>query len=441
MIVLYDPTNNNRVYFGTDTRAAAILFGAALAAALTIYGPVTKWASRTTLEAVGIAGAVVLAIAWTRLDGQSSTLYRGGFLVCGLAATAIIAAAVHPEPGPIARVLSLKWLCALGLISYGVYLYHWPIDVALNSQRAHLHGWALFLLQTAITLTVAFASYKLIEQPIRHGALSSIQWRTLTPTIAAALALALFAATSGASTIAGPAQLSSESATVAAATAARRDAPPGARRVLIVGNSVAYSLIPGFQRIRTDPPITVYDAIVLGCVFPPEIIRAPIDVNGHAVNLFPCHPPSEEPAVKAFRPSVAFWIMPTRGWLSGKYHGRPIAGCSPTFNSVYEHDLRQEIERLGAYGAKVVVTTAPYSRRVGLAPDPAEDNCENRMRRTVAAETGAQLVDLFSYICPHSQCRDKQNGVTLRPDGLHFDGPGGDIVARWLIDQVRFPSG
>ncbi|HEY5014416.1 MAG TPA: acyltransferase, partial [Acidimicrobiia bacterium] len=86
MIVLYNPADTNRVYFGTDTRAAAILFGAALAAFLAIHGPARTRAARIAVECTGLVGAVVLALAWTRLDGQSSTLYRGGFAACGLAA-------------------------------------------------------------------------------------------------------------------------------------------------------------------------------------------------------------------------------------------------------------------------------------------------------------------------------------------------------------------
>src|SRR5439155_25782528 len=109
-----------------------------------------------------------LTVAWTRLDGQSSTLYRGGFLVCGLAATAVIAAAVHPQPGPLARTLSLRPLCELGLISYGVYLYHWPIDVALDQKQMGFGGWPLFTFQTAVTLAAAIASHLIIEQPIRR---------------------------------------------------------------------------------------------------------------------------------------------------------------------------------------------------------------------------------------------------------------------------------
>ena len=174
MIALYDPANTNRAYFGTDTRAAAILFGAALAAALADSARSTRRSARVALEALGDRGRRRPRDRVDPARRQSSTLYRGGFLLCGLAATAIIAAAVHPERGPIAHALSWRPLCALGLISYGVYLYHWPIDVVLDAQRVHLGGWPLFAVQTVVTLAVAIVSYRFIEQPIRHGAIQRV---------------------------------------------------------------------------------------------------------------------------------------------------------------------------------------------------------------------------------------------------------------------------
>ena len=54
-----------------------------------------------------------------------------------------------------------------------------------------------------------------------------------------------------------------------------------------------------------------------------------------------------------------------------------------------------------------------------------------------AAAKFVKLADLFEYVCPRKECRERQDGVLLRPDGLHYEGGGGAIVARWLIDQVR----
>jgi peptidoglycan/LPS O-acetylase OafA/YrhL len=434
MITLYDPANTNRSYFGTDTRAAAILFGAALAAWLTVHGPARSRRSRVAVEAIGLAGAVVLAIAWTRLDGQSSTLYRGGFLLCGLAATAVIAAAVHPEPGPLSRVLSLRPLCALGLISYGVYLYHWPIDVVFDQHRLGIRSWPLFLTQTAITLTIATVSYRVVEQPIRRGALTSRQWRQFTPAVAVGLAVAVVAATTGAHPRIAAA--SSGEKAVLAATLARQDAPPGSRRIMLVGNSVAYLLGPAFQKIRVDPPLAVFNAGIPACNFPPDVIAPPVSASGASVKRAPCHPDWEAAALDQFRPDIVFWVVSDAAKSGLRLRGHSVQSCTEPYDSNYQQSLRREIAILGSHGAKVAITTEAYSRVFGGANADRETDCNNRLRREVAHETGAALVDLFSYICPNGQCRARQNGVTLRPDGEHYDGPGALIVAKWMLHQV-----
>ena len=436
MSVLYDPANTNRVYFGTDTRAAAILLGAALAAWLAIHGPASTRTARIAVEGTGLGGAVVLAIAWTRLDGQSSTLYRGGFLVCGLAATAIIAAAVHPEPGPVARMLSLRPLCALGLISYGVYLYHWPINVAFDQQRAGIRGWPLFLLQTSVTLAAAIASYRIIEMPIRRGALSSATLRKLTPAIAIVLGLALVVSTNDARPLPGAAPPRNP---LLAATQAFQTAPPGAQRVMIVGNSVAYFLGQAIQRTRFSPPVAAFNASVVGCAFPPQVTFWDFRKVGNAtgyVHAPPCGPSWEVDAIARFRPNVAFWIPADYQGVGGARDPgtRP---CTEPFDSFYRRSLKGEIVRLGARGAHVVVTTQAYTRPGYATNSDRALDCENRLIRTVAAENGAQLVDLFEYICPNGRCREKQSGVTLRPDGIHYESAGATIVATWLLDQVR----
>jgi peptidoglycan/LPS O-acetylase OafA/YrhL len=443
MFVLYRPGNVTRVYYGTDTRAAAILLGAALAAWLSIHGPTAARGRRVALEATGIAGAAVLAVAWMRLDGQSATPYRGGFLLCGLAATAIIASAVHPVPGPVSRVLSLRPLCALGAVSYGVYLYHWPIDVYLDRARVGVAGWPLFAIQTAVTIALATVSYRWIEQPIRHGALSSVQWRALTPAIAITLVAVVFAATTTATSPTGAVadqQFTAVGGGVAikAANRAYRIAPAGAERVMVVGNSVAFRLGESFERLKTQPPVSVFNAGILGCSFPPQVqVPTVVMPNGLAWKDTPCDPAWERGVVSRFRPQVVFWIVSNPLGLGGTYLGRDVEPCSPVWDVLYRRSLTREVRTLGAAGATVAITTAAYSRYLGLHTNDRSTDCDNQIRREVAADTGAALVDLFAYICPHGRCRTQQDGVTLRPDGLHYEGPGGEIVARWLLDQVR----
>ena len=84
-----------------------------------------------------------------------------------------------------------------------------------------------------------------------------------------------------------------------------------------------------------------------------------------------------------------------------------------------------------------MITTEAYARYFGAARADWSTDCNNRLRRAVAAETGARIVDLFGYTCPNGKCRNRVDGVVLRPDGQHYDGPGAEIVARWMMSQVR----
>ena len=239
--------DETRVYYGTDARAPSILIGAALGAFLVWRGPARSARMRRAVEVAAIVGALVILGAWLRLSGVN--VYRGGLLVCALAGAAVIASAAHPEPGPVARVLGFGPLVGLGLISYGVYLYHWPIYLWLDEGRTGLDGWPLFGLRLAVTLAVALASYRFVEQPIRRGAFPARTLRWLTPLAAGALIVTMVIATLGyrSPDAAGDAGITDAHT---AARAARRH--PGATRLLVVGNSVAYYLGgEGFSRLHT----------------------------------------------------------------------------------------------------------------------------------------------------------------------------------------------
>jgi peptidoglycan/LPS O-acetylase OafA/YrhL len=436
MMVLYRPGNVARAYFGTDTRAAAILFGAALAAWLALHGPIRNPRGRVALEGLGLISAVGLGVAWVRLDGSSPFLYHGGFLLCALGATVVIAAAVHPEPGPLSRLLSLRALVALGLISYGVYLYHWPIDLILDQKRVSLSGWPLFAIQTAVTIAFAVASYRIVEQPIRHGALSSVQLRKLTPAIAVGLVLLVSFTTLDAHPVRTVTALKFPAQ---AAARAFREAPPNAKRVMIVGDSVGYFLGQSMKTVKETPPIAVFNAATEGCTFPPQVSQTRRYNAYYHTNViqptFGCDPRWEPRAVANFRPDIVFWFINSPA-DAVKVRGQWIDSCSAAYASLYERSLRAELTMLGASGSKVVFTTEVYPRYLFATQDRTTD-CENRVRRKVAAETKIQLVDLLDYICPQGHCREKLNGSTLRPDGEHYEGAGGEIVARWLLDQVK----
>jgi peptidoglycan/LPS O-acetylase OafA/YrhL len=159
----------NRAYFGTDVRIAEPLVGVLLAVVLMRRDGLRRVGARTA-AALGVAGAGALALlgylSWHLRLGDDA-LYRGGFLVTAVAA-AVVVCSVTQETF-VARVLAFRPLAALGRISYGVYLFHWPLFLFLDD-RLHAHGRATVITaQVASTLALATISYSLLEQPIRRS--------------------------------------------------------------------------------------------------------------------------------------------------------------------------------------------------------------------------------------------------------------------------------
>ncbi len=177
MALLYHPSlDPSRVYYGTDTRAFELLAGAVLA----MVWPSAKLRSdvpdgaRRFLDGAGVVGLlVVLAMIW-RTGQYSSFLYEGGFVVLSAATVLLLAALAHPacRIGAALGVAPLRWI---GERSYGIYLWHMPIIVLTTPADAHGVNLVRAALQVGATFCVAAASWRWLEQPIRHGALSRLR--------------------------------------------------------------------------------------------------------------------------------------------------------------------------------------------------------------------------------------------------------------------------
>ncbi len=164
--VLHDAGRSvDRLYFGTDTRLAELMVGVLLA---------TWWSrsgSRTPRSSPGLTVAGLVSFAglgwmWATAGAADGWLYRGGFtLHAGLTAVVIMAALA--EGGPIRRVFSVRPIVRLGVLSYGAYLIHWPIVLWLE-QSTGLGSWARFALALTLTIPLAAASYRFVEQPVRQ---------------------------------------------------------------------------------------------------------------------------------------------------------------------------------------------------------------------------------------------------------------------------------
>ncbi len=179
MGALYHPSlDPSRVYYGTDTRAGELLFGAALA----MVWPSRRLSrgiapgARNLLDGLGVAGLAGIALLIWQTSQYSTFLYRGGFVLLSVATVLVVAALAHPacRLGPILGWAPLRWV---GVRSYGIYLWHFPIIVlttpgGVADGREYLRE----ALQVAAILAVSALSWRYVEEPVRHGALGRL-WR------------------------------------------------------------------------------------------------------------------------------------------------------------------------------------------------------------------------------------------------------------------------
>jgi peptidoglycan/LPS O-acetylase OafA/YrhL/lysophospholipase L1-like esterase len=172
-----DPT---RVYEGTDTRALGLLVGAALAMAWPSRRPApSARAASVLLDLGGVAGLAVIALLIWRTGQYSPFIYRGGLIVLSVATAAVLAAAACPGAWT-GRALGWEPLRWLGVRSYGIYLWHYPI-IVLTSPANSTENLTRAALQTAATIAVAALSWRFVEEPIRHGALARLWARVRSP--------------------------------------------------------------------------------------------------------------------------------------------------------------------------------------------------------------------------------------------------------------------
>lgn len=164
--------SDDRVYFGTDTRAPELLAGAVLAVVVSSRPVrrrlVLRHGRRDLVAGLGAAALAVQLWLWWTLEQSSSWLYRGGFALYALLSCLVILAGVLPR-GPVRVALAAAPLRWLGARSYGIYLFHWPLFLAADQQLPDVAALPRALMATAVTLVLADLSYRFVEQPIRHG--------------------------------------------------------------------------------------------------------------------------------------------------------------------------------------------------------------------------------------------------------------------------------
>ena len=464
MGIVFDPAGDpTRAYFGTDTHAQCLLVGAALAAGVALWrrGGVRPLSTRARrgLEVGGLAGVAASAWAWSQLHYGQTFVFRGGFLVVSLSVAAVILSAVLHPGGVVARGLSWSPLRFIGRISYGMYLWHFPLDIALTGGRTGVQGTALFALRTAVTVAVSALSFYALERPVRTGnLLNAVRARVVMPVAVIATAVVVVAATVPPAALAAGARVS---AATARAAGQAPGVPPSLAtapvRVMVVGDSVALTLGNGLVFQEKSFHIDQVNLSILGCgvalgpsvwsVKNGELVQMPMQ---YPCRLRPTH--GEVPWTSAWpnwlkevRPNVVVLLAGRWEVFDRFYLGRRRNILQPVYAAYVKHMLEEAVTIGTSTGAHMVLMTAPcYSP--GEQPnglpwpnDPRRVQEYNRLVREVGAEfpSKATVQDLYAMACPGRTFTATLHGAPLRSsDGVHFlvgVGQGADLLAAQIL--------
>ncbi len=434
----------NHAYFGTDSRAQALLAGCALAVILAKWKVASSKKGKVALNALATFSTITLVTLWSLASGPAPWAFHGAFSVTDLCVATVIASTVIMPRGIFARVLSIWPLRMAGEISYGWYLWQFPIDQWMNASNTGVSGVPLFLLRSAAGLLMATLSYRFIEQPVRRGIVIR-KWRAYVVTPIAILVVALVAVLVG--DIPVSTAYAGQPGYNPLVSPAQKANPI---RVLIAGDSLAFSLGYGMGNVASSYGYKVYDDALIGCgVMYQGIINDRGSIGPQANGSSACIDWKQEYAKAVYIDSpdvsvllVGRWECLDRNFGNGWEH----IGQSD-FDKRLVVALNEAITVLHANSIPVVLLTAPYFDQ-GVQPnglpwpedEPARVDAFNKILRQVANDSHgvAHVVEFGKYISPNNQFTQVINGIQIRTsDGVHMTIPGGEMVAPWLFSQIN----
>jgi hypothetical protein len=396
--------------------------------------------------ALGGLGALFLLWALHTVSGQGSFLYQGGFLLVATATAAVILlVAIVPET-PMARVLSWGVPGYIGRISYGLYLYHYPLFLMIDSARSGLSSSALLAVRLAATFAAAVLSYHLVEMPIRRR--KALQgWH-----LAAALPIGVVVVVTALvlSTIApAAAPIRPTKAGLFALPATRPADLPGGQdvRVLLLGDSMALTLGVGLGTDAGRWGVSLDNQGKVGCDLNPSSI---VNIEGsitQAAQGCVGWPTTWRRLVDRLNPDVVAvelgrWEVSDR-IIDGKW----TQIGKPAWDDVYASELAEAIRILSSKGAHVVIFTLPYIQQTTEAPNgepwdinqPVRTNEYNALVRRVVARSGgrASVIDLNRLLDPAGTYTSYLDGVRVRnADDEHISVAGGELLRPLMLPTL-----
>lgn len=461
-----------RAYYGTDVRAAELLAGALLAvvvAARPAIGSTCK-----LLPLGGFLALTAIVASWMTTTQTDDRLYHGGLLVH--ATLVVVVILVARRDGALATLLSARPLRWLGRVSYGAYLYHWPIFLWLSPARTGLSSVPLAALRVATSLAAAAVSARLIEEPIRSGTRltprhAPVAFGALATAIAACLVVvtaspprpAIALDVTSAPGLVAPAPLApsapttvarsttSIQATLAAAVSTPMTvprAPDEPLRVYVAGDSNAFILGLNLMKWGQKHNMQVWTSGWFACHIVPGGTYRWAGQPKHTQDKCNSWPETRSAEIAQIKPHIVLIIYGSFDLLDRQWDGSDEwthVGL-PEFDRLLDKNIADMTDMAGYGGARVVWATYPRTRTGVIDGVPPKhdfpevdeyrvDRLNTLIRQSVAFRSFAEILELRRYM--QSWPMGELDPVK-RPDGIHPNKEEAVSLSSWIGEQLVF---
>ena len=444
-------TSLDRAYFGTDTRAYQLLAGALLA--------LTPGVIRRLARRVGLADAMA-GVALMALMVVSSSWWRTGPIVRGVATTVaalvVIAGIEAAARGWLARGLGLAPVVYLGRISYGTYLWHWPVIVILREVRP-MSVHSVFLVSCLVATGIAALSFELLERPVRTWKLLDrrplpVAFSGLAVGVLAVLLLVPALPENGARRVAPvtDAAVTSHLTPVpdsldlgavyfansrdftecvgkaAEACTVHRGRGP---HIMLLGDSTMHALVPAFKEMAEEHDLTLSLGTRPGCPWPAGIYVLNAEIRAS------CRKIKEDlyaRVIPALHPDVIFAMDSSNGpgvdvsqqprqATASAYHDAIVASVPELAADADAVVLIDSLPKDYTSNPRECLATARFVEQCRFQAN-TEPTWTETLARTVAdANPGVRTLDIDDWACPMlPECDAMVGGKVVWWDGQHL---------------------
>ncbi len=462
MSVVFDPNNPqtiSRAYYGTDTRAFALLLGIAMAVVCNEHGPARTKTGRWITQLLGLISTGVLAYLVLTVSEKTGWMFEyGGFFLVAVLAVSMTRAVTAPT-GWMHAVYRNRFLRWAGRLCFGLYLYHWlvliTIDRNLAADKPGLNNARDMVVGVGLTFLLAWASYRWIEKPFIKGRWPG--WKLvagLSAGIIISLTLLLYANTVRVSKVTALNGVPAQGTTpIALGKNSPCVAPIGSDpvRILIVGDSAMVQLGAALRDWCASNPgqILVMSDAELGCGTTRGGEHRYEEGPGPVSPVCDTWAEPTDPLLVA-DPNIISWVTSI-----DTYHpdvvlasGSPwdtidrklpqigdqwVRPGDPAYDAYLQSEYSQELSILSGHGASIAWLETAHINRPGPfnAPDRI-DRLNEIVLPMIQALPRSMIIDYPSYLGPTGGAKD----VATRDDGVHIRADHLQTVADWLAPQL-----